>query len=92
MFNRAAFDAFQELLGAWGAEAYSQGKQAVWELLQAETPAEDAEEPETREGRAGWRNGIRQWRVLHGPNRLTEAYAERFDRGAEQSDPENPGH
>ncbi|UWR90500.1 DUF6925 family protein [Phaeobacter inhibens] len=62
------------------------------ELLETEIPAEDAVEPDTREGRAGWRNGIRQWRVLHGPNRLTEAYAERFDRGTEQTDPENPGH
>ncbi|OED50587.1 hypothetical protein AB838_01370 [Rhodobacteraceae bacterium (ex Bugula neritina AB1)] len=92
IFNRAAFDAFQKLLSTWGAEAYCQGKQAVWELLETEIPAEDAVEPDTREGRAGWRNGIRQWRVLHGPNRLTEAYAERFDRGTEQTDPENPGH
>ncbi|WP_417699130.1 DUF6925 family protein [Pseudophaeobacter sp.] len=90
--NRSAFDAFQDLLGAWGAESYSQGKQAVWDLLQAETPAEAAQEPGAREARAGWRNGIRQWRVLHGPTPLTDAYAERFDRSAEQADPENPGH
>ncbi|MGR3760656.1 DUF6925 family protein [Roseobacteraceae bacterium NS-SX3] len=92
MFNPAAFGAFQELLAAWGSESYCQGKQAVWELLKAETPPEEAEEPETREGRAGWRNGIRQWRVLHGRSRLTESYSERFDRGADQADPENPGH
>lgn len=91
-FSRTAFDAFQVLLGEWGAETYSQGKQAVWDLLKAETPAEEAAEPTTREGRAGWRNGIRQWRVLHGPDQLSQAYAERFDRGAEQADPENPGH
>ncbi|AHD02032.1 DUF6925 family protein [Leisingera methylohalidivorans] len=92
LFNRSAFDAFQELLAAWGAKAYCQGKQAVWELLKTATPADEAEEPESREGRAGWRNGIRQWRVLHGPSHLSESYAERFDRGAEQTDPENPGH
>lgn len=92
VFNRSAFDAFQALLDAWGAESYSQGKQAVWKLLQAEIPAEAVQEPDDREGRAGWRNGIRQWRVLHGPSRLTTSYAERFDRSAEQADPENPGH
>lgn len=91
-FNRAAFDAFQDLLGAWGAEPYSRGKQAVWALLKAETPVENAREPQTREGRVGWRNGIRQWRRLHGATPLTAAYAERFDRGRDQTEPENPGH
>lgn len=91
-FNRAAFAAFQELLAAWGAPAYCSGKQAVRELLAAKVPAEEAEDPGSREARAGWRNGIRQWRVLHGPDPLIAAYAARFDRGSEETDPENPGH
>ena len=91
-FKRDAFDAFQKLLTAWGAETYLQGKQAVWALLEAGTPAEEAQEPATREGRAGWRNGIRQWRVMHGSAALIKAYAERFDRGADQEEDENPGH
>lgn len=91
-FNPDAFEAFQDLLNAWGANEYSQGKQAAWAVLKADTPAQNVEEPETREGRAGWRNGIRQWRILHGTSALVEAYAERFDRGVEQTDPENPGH
>jgi len=91
-FNRAAFDAFQDLLGAWGADAYCDGKQAVWQHLKDGTPAGETQEPDTREGRAGWRNGVRQWRVLHGAGPLTETYAERFDRSAEQTEPENPGH
>ncbi|MEP4997089.1 hypothetical protein [Pseudophaeobacter sp.] len=91
-FNRTAFDAFQQLLGDWGAQDYCQGKGAVWQLLQSGTPADRAQEPQSREGRAGWRNGIRQWRVLQGANSLTEDYAAQFDRGADQADPENPGH
>ena len=91
-FNRTAFDAFQQLLGDWGAQDYCQGKAAVWQLLQSGTPADRAQEPQSREGRAGWRNGIRQWRVLQGSNSLTEDYAAQFDRGADQTDPENPGH
>lgn len=91
-FNPSAFDAFQLLLEEWGAEAYSQGKAAVWDLLKAKTPVLQAQEPQSREGRAGWRNGIRQWRLLQGNNSLTEAYASQFDRSIEQTDPENPGH
>ncbi|CUH80150.1 hypothetical protein TRM7557_02744 [Tritonibacter multivorans] len=91
-FDKAAFDAFQELLATWGADAYLGGKLSVWELLKAETPVDLAAEPATREGRAGWRNGMRQWRVLHGSSDLLERYAQAFDRSADQTEPENPGH
>ena len=91
-FDQTAFDAFQDLLTTWGAEAYLAGKLSVWELLKAGTPVDDVAEPATREGRAGWRNGIRQWRVQHGSSDLLESYAQAFDRGAEQAEPENPGH
>jgi hypothetical protein len=91
-FNREAFDAFQELLGAWAPEAYLTAKQDAWQLLEQGTPAAAATEPESRVGRAGWRNGIRQWRILHGDSALLAEWAARFDRDAALSDPENPGH
>lgn len=91
-FNAPAFEAFQQLLQNWGAEPYSTGKQAVWDCLRAGTPAQDAAEPESREARAGWRNGIRQWRILQGPSDLAQSYARQFDRQTEDADPENPGH
>lgn len=56
VFNAAAFDALQTLLGTQGVEAFCQGKQMVWDQPKAATPAEAAEESASREGRAGWRN------------------------------------
>lgn len=91
-FNRVAFDAFQTLLAAWGPKEYLSAKQDVWRFLQQGIPASDAREPDNRVGRAGWRNGIRQWRILHGTTALSDEWASTFDREAGLSDPENPGH
>lgn len=91
-FDARAFEAFQSHLRHWGEESYLDAKLAVWDCLAAGQPPERARAPESRQGRAGWRNGIRQWRVLHGDTALLAAYAERFDRGPEQAEAENPGH
>jgi len=90
--NRAAFDAFQELLGAWGPAPYLRAKQEAWRLLEQGVAAARTKEPDSRVGRAGWRNAIRQWRVLHGPGPVVEDWAAAFDRDADLSEPENPGH
>ncbi|MBE1284202.1 MAG: hypothetical protein GJ676_12900 [Rhodobacteraceae bacterium] len=92
VFNADAYAYFQDLLAEWGAEEYCAGKQALWDSLTTKAAADNLAEPDTREGRAGVRNGIRQWRVLHGSSDLLESYALRFDRGGEDADPENPGH
>lgn len=91
-FNKSAFDAFQTLLAAWGAEDYCEGKELVWRKLAQGTAPAEVKEPTSRTGRAGWRNGIRQWRVLHGNSDLVEAYAQSFDRKMQDLDEENPGH
>ncbi|WP_413221205.1 DUF6925 family protein [Tritonibacter mobilis] len=90
--NRAAYDAFQTLLGAWGAEQYMEGKAALTRCIERSVPAEDAIEPGTREGRSGWRNALRQMRVVQGKNALLETYVARFDRDGAFADEENPGH
>lgn len=91
-FEQPAFDRFQTLLQAWGPEAYLAGKNSAWAGLEAGILAQNAEEPDTRVGRAGWRNGIRQWRLLQGDSALLSDWAITFDRDSDQADPENPGH
>ncbi|MBO9475695.1 hypothetical protein J7413_19310 [Shimia sp. R10_1] len=91
-FNKAAFDHFQMLLQAWGAEEYLAGKNTAWAALKAGKEARDVSEPATRVGRAGCRNGIRQWRLLHGESALLTNWASAFDRDPEQTEPENLGH
>lgn len=91
-FAKEAFDAFQDLLKTWGPEDYLMGKDAAWAGLDQGTSAIEVSEPTSRIGRAGWRNGIRQWRVLHGNSALLSDWATAFDRDPDQTDPENPGH
>lgn len=91
-FDADAFSAFQQLLGQWGVSDYTEQKQQVWQALQAGTAAQDWSEPDTRVGRAGLRNAIRQWRRQHGDSALLNDWAVRFDNGSADADPENPGH
>lgn len=91
-FAKGAFEAFQTLLQAWGAMDYITGKNAAWSALAESKTAAQAVEPTSRVGRAGWRNGIRQWRILHGDSPLLQDWSAAFDRDAAQVDPENPGH
>lgn len=91
-FSPEAFDAFQSLLNAWAPSEYLNSKLDAWRLLGGDVPASEAAEPSTRVGRAGWRNGIRQWRILHGDSDLLGDWAHRFDQAARDLDPENPGH
>ena len=91
-FDHDLFDAFQTVLRAWGASEYTSAKDAAWAGLQRDTPPDTLAEPETRLGRAGLRNGIRQWRRLHGNSNTVEAWAARFDRDLGQTEDEAPGH
>lgn len=91
-FDEAAFHAFQSLLSVWGPEDYVEQKQRVWAAIGQGRGPESWTEPDTRVGRAGLRNAIRQWRRQHGDNSLLNAWAVAFDRGDADADPENPGH
>ena len=91
-FDRAAFDAFADLLGVWGSEAYVSAKTEAWDALRAGRAAADHSEPTSRVGRAGLRNAIRQWRVMQGDSALIADWARQFDRDPDSIDPENPGH
>ncbi|MCV6584203.1 MAG: hypothetical protein OIF47_01575 [Marinibacterium sp.] len=89
---RDAYDQFQTLLSAWGPADYMSGKGAAWALLDQGVTAADAQEPDSRTGRAGWRNAIRQWRVLNGDSALIADWAQVFDRDPAATEDENPGH
>lgn len=91
-FDARAFDAFQDLLQAWGPEEYGRQKQQVWAALQAGAAPDTWAEPGTRVARAGLRNAIRQWRRQQGDSALIAAWARAFDKGEADADPENPGH
>jgi len=90
--NRSAYDAFQTMLGLWGADSYMEGKAALQRCIDREIAAAEAIEPGTREGRSGWRNALRQARVVQGRSELLDAYVARFDRDSDLADEENPGH
>lgn len=92
-FNQEAFERFQSLLDHWGVPDYTAAKAATWEALRAGRAPETHDEPDTRVGRAGLRNAIRQWRRENGDDALVAAWADRFDRGgATETETENPGH
>lgn len=93
-FDRAAFDAFQTLLQAWGPQDYLAAKTACWEgLARGDTP-DVISPPATRTGRAGLRNALRQWHRLHGRTALSDAWCDAFDANAvpEEAEEESPGH
>lgn len=97
-FDRAAFDAFQRLLQSWGPADYLEAKATLWAALSAGAAPDTIAAPATRTGRIGLRNGLRQWRRLHGETPLLAAWASHFDAVAAPADEapdeedENPGH
>lgn len=93
-FDRVAFDGFQALLQAWGPAEYLMAKSTCWAALEQGQEPDSMVEPETRTGRAGLRNGLRQWRRLHGNNALLDRWSTAFDASTmpEETEDENPGH
>lgn len=91
-FDQSAFAAFQRLLAAWGPGDYVAQKNAVWAALDNGALPETWQEPDTRVGRAGLRNAIRQWRRQKGESDLITAWSHSFDQGEAPHEPENPGH
>lgn len=91
-FDPDSFEAFQDLLKLWGIAEYTSAKDAVWAAVRIGESAERHVEPETRLGRTGLRNAIRQWRRKEGDTSVVQTWAERFDRGTLETEDENPGH
>ncbi|MEL7279096.1 MAG: hypothetical protein AAGK79_01980 [Pseudomonadota bacterium] len=91
-FDADAFEAFQQMLSAWGPDQYVRQKRDVWAAIGAATSPETWERPENLIARAGTRNAIRQWCRQHGESDLALAWSERFDTGDEDTQVENPGH
>nr|WP_325250248.1 hypothetical protein [Amylibacter sp.] len=78
-FDPAAFDAFQNLLQVWGAPDYLAAKSDCWAGLDAKQDPASMKEPSTRVGRTGVRNGLRQWRRMHGDSPLLDQWCAVFD-------------
>lgn len=94
-FDRVAFDAFQALLNDWGSADYLDAKASVWAALASGEGPDGTAEPATRTGRAGLRNGLRQWRRQYGDTALLVEWTQRFDASADagdEPDDEKPGH
>lgn len=92
-FDPALFDAFQNLLAAWGSGDYLAVKRAVWSALDAGRGSDDADAPTTRLGRAALRNALRQRARAAGETPLIAAWRDRFDRvAADDTDNDAPGH
>lgn len=78
-FDPAAFDAFQQILQVWGAPDYLAAKSDCWAGLDAKKDPASMEEPSSRIGRTGVRNGLRQWRRMHGDSPLLDQWCAVFD-------------
>ncbi|MGC8201930.1 DUF6925 family protein [Aliiroseovarius sp. PTFE2010] len=93
-FNRKAFDAFQTLLQAWGPDDYLAAKANCWAALEKGQEPDGVAEPASRTGRAGLRNGLRQWRRLHADSALLDRWSVAFDASTmpDEAEDENPGH
>lgn len=78
-FDRTAFDAFQQMLQVWGDADYLAGKSECWAGLETVQEPEAMAEPASRIGRTGIRNGLRQWRRMHGDSPLLDRWCTVFD-------------
>lgn len=89
-FDPGLFDAFQTLLRAWGNQEYIVAREESWRALEAGLAPHRFVADASRQGRAGLRNGLRQWRRRHGESVLLEEWSRVFDKGA--SDIDETGH
>lgn len=85
-FDTAAFEDFQEMLGAWGLPAYTQTKAAVWAALDAQQRPESFDEPETRLERVALRNALRQRARQKTDDALLRAWRATFDKGEDEGE------
>lgn len=91
-FDPGLHAAFEALLEAWGDPDYVVAKRRVRAALDAGREPGGFHPPPSRSGRAGVRNALRQRRREAGAGPLLDRWAAAFDRGAEQEEPDAPGH
>ena len=92
-FDRAAFDAFQHMLAAWGDPARHILKSEIWYMLAAGDPPDRIDPPTDRFGRAALRVALRQAERRDGASDLLLRWRAAFDRESDRSeDADTPGH
>ncbi|MEM9046530.1 MAG: hypothetical protein AAGC81_17755 [Pseudomonadota bacterium] len=91
-FDGNLFDAFQELLTAWGPQAYVDTKQRVWSALAKGGASEPEEMATSRLTRCARRNALRQHRRSQGGSPVLDDWLAIHDRGAFDADADMPGH
>lgn len=91
-FDEDLFDAFQDLLQAWGPSEYVATKKRVWQALDTGAEPEPESLAESRIARTARRNAIRQKARLQGASPVVVKWSEAHDRGAIEADADMPGH
>lgn len=92
-FDRAAFDAFQHMLAAWGDPARHNLKAEIWYMLAAGDPPDRIDPPADRFGRVALRVALRQAERRDGASDLLLRWRAAFDRESDRSeDADMPGH
>ncbi|MEM9012411.1 MAG: hypothetical protein AAGE18_14360 [Pseudomonadota bacterium] len=91
-FDPVLFEAFQALLGAWGAPGIVETKARVWSALDSGAGPEPDALAKGRTVRAARRIALRQRARIAGSSRLLAAWSEAHDRGAIEADDDMPGH
>ncbi|MEM0923618.1 MAG: hypothetical protein AAGI13_11270 [Pseudomonadota bacterium] len=91
-FSPALFDAFQEMLAAWGLPEYLATKRRVWDSLEAGRPPEEQSLAQSRVERTARRNAIRQRARAKGNCEMIAAWSAMHDNGAIEADADMIGH
>lgn len=91
-FDAGLFADFQDLLQAWGPDAYVATKQRVWAALDADAPPEPEDRARSRVERTARRNALRQRARLLGRSARLVEWSKTHDQGAFDADADMPGH
>lgn len=91
-FDHALFNAFQDLLAAWGDAENLALKRQVWAALAAGQGPERLDEPESRTGRVALRVALRQAGRRDGESPVLTAWRNAHDRKLLDVDADAPGH
>lgn len=91
-FDRDVFEAFQQLLVAWGDLRNHAIKQQVWQALARQLSPGDLAEPDDRAGRVAFRVALRQAGRRDGESQTLAQWRTAYDRELIETDKDAPGH